>query len=343
MKFSFQKIILFSCIFFITSSHVALAAIKLRTATLDGTDYSTGGVLETDKSKLRTDLNKTEEKLTQDAQTPEGKLELAQQFVLNNQPTDDSEKVYLLSKRQYIYAIDVSSSMSSIDNNPPSELPKGYNKTWTLLDSAKQIAQGMFETVQALDKDNSLGILAWSGLGYGGDNLSFKQAEIKTQQQLDDFCNTLEAKGTTPLAEALYKIEEQWLKQCLIDSEGRLLKPQESQPFTVVILTDGQPDNQQAVAKFFTQLVTKYCLFEPARSHLAAFSFVRIGDDDRAKNFLQWLDDDLPKQIEENLRLDPSADVDLIDTKEDNFIFGTGSYKGQRSGILPLLLDAVFD
>ncbi|MCP3922495.1 MAG: hypothetical protein GY714_07920, partial [Desulfobacterales bacterium] len=90
------------------------------------------------------------------------------------------------------------------------------------------------------------------------------------------------------------------------------------------------------VKSFFTKVIRNNNLESKGRETLAAFSFVRMGDDQGARKFLQDLDDNLIRET--------GIRVDIVDTKEDNFLFGTGIYKGKEGvGPFALFWDALFD
>ena len=103
-----------------------------------------------------------------------------------------------------------------------------------------------------------------------------------------------------------------------------------------MILTDGAPNDTRKVKKFFKKLIKNHNLEDYGRETLAAFSFVRMGDDSGASRFLQDLDDNLIRET--------GVKVDIVDTKEDNFLFGTGRYKGYSSvGPFAMFWDALYD
>ena len=55
-----------------------------------------------------------------------------------------------------------------------------------------------------------------------------------------------------------------------------------------------------------------------------------------AVKFLEDLDDNLIRELRVN--------VDIVDTKEDNFLFGTGRYSGEEGvGPFALFWDALYD
>jgi len=91
-----------------------------------------------------------------------------------------------------------------------------------------------------------------------------------------------------------------------------------------------------AVKQFFKKVIVENRLETPGRETLAAFSFVRMGDDGGAISFLRDLDDNLKSQMQ--------VRVDIVDTKPDNFLFGTAEFAGQNEvGPFNLLFQAIYD
>jgi len=61
-------------------------------------------------------------------------------------------------------------------------------------------------------------------------------------------------------------------------------------PETILIITDGEPDDQRAVARVITEATKKM-----ARDEDLSLSFIQVGHDTGATKFLKNLDDELPK------------------------------------------------
>lgn len=239
-----------------------------------------------------------------------------------NSANTKEEQIALLASREYILLIDKSGSMSSRDENPKDPANK---QSWTLWNSAQVATEGILELIFQFDRDGSIDTVLFPPTDGNYSTIScsnFTDVQNLFQQ------NT--PRNTTPLAKAL-----EYLKQSKLDA---LML--EDAPFTVIIMTDGAPDNKEAVFNFFVNFIKTHRLYEPGRQYLAAFSFVQMGDDSSAEQFLQELDDDM----ERRLAGQKIPKVDIIDTKKDNFIFGTGDYKRQPwVGPLALLHGALFD
>jgi hypothetical protein len=204
--------------------------------------------------------------------------------------------------------------------------PSGGNNRgpWSRWDSARVAVEGVMEVALSLDSDAKVDLMFWAGERSGLNKIE----KIITQpgEVKPFFDNNLPKNGTTPLAEALNAIYETKLHQLLAKSE----------PFTCLIFTDGTPDDPEAVKRFLKRVIVDNRLEEKNRETLAAFSFVRMGDDEGAKRFLKDLDDNLVTQMD--------VRVDIADTKADEFIFFRGEYLGKTGcGPFALLYDAIYD
>lgn len=60
-------------------------------------------------------------------------------------------------------------------------------------------------------------------------------------------------------------------------------------PRTIIVITDGQPDNKKGVAQVIIEASKKI-----SRDEQLAIGFFQIGDDPSATSFLQFIDDELP-------------------------------------------------
>ena len=235
---------------------------------------------------------------------------------------NDEERLAALSAREIFILVDRSGSMNAPDENPAGM--RSY-QSWTRWDSARVAAESISELAIALDADNKIDIMLWDGDMYG--KLNYKYETMTHVGQISSyFTNNRPQRGSTPLTEALDKVYQDRLRPLL----------QKSEPFTVIVLTDGAPNNRNTAKNFFKKVIRENNLEAPGRETLAAFSFVRMGDDEGAMAFLEDLDDNLISQLQVN--------VDIVDTKEDNFLFGTGKFQGM-DGIGPLAVfwDALYD
>ena len=69
---------------------------------------------------------------------------------------------------------------------------------------------------------------------------------------------------------------------------------------TILVVTDGKPDDQEAVAKAIIEASKQI-----DKDEELAISFIQIGNDKEATEFLKFLDDDLKKM---------GAKFDIVDT-----------------------------
>lgn len=236
--------------------------------------------------------------------------------------TNDSEKLAALSSREIFILVDRSGSMSASDDNPLLSSDKRQSGSWTRWDSARVAAESIMELALSMDKDGEVELVFWSG-GFG---TSLKKKTVSSVDSIGKMFKKYSPGGSTPLAQVLEKTYKKRLKGLL----------QKNEPFTVIILTDGSPDDQDRVKRFFKKIVEDHHLDQPGRETLAAFSFIRMGDDYGAIQFLEDLDD--------NLMAEMNIKADIVDTKEDNFLFGTGKFAGQSSvGPFVVFWDAIFD
>jgi hypothetical protein len=266
----------------------------------------------------------------------------------------NDEKVGIMGSREIFILVDRSGSMGGSDTNPQlsnADIQKygsswslfgGGSKSsssasaqqqqpqqpWTLWDSARVATESIMELSLAMDKDHKLDVMMFPPQDVNYVTTPYRFSIMETTQIADvqALFKRNRPGGSTPLAEAL-----EYLRTAKLDA---LLG--QGLPFTVIIMTDGTPDNTQNVREFFVNLVNKYDLAVKGREYLAAFSFVQMGDDMSATRFLEELDDSMPSKY--------CAPVDIIDTKKDNFLFGTGEYSAATwKGPFALLHDAIFD
>ena len=276
--------------------------------------------------------------VTQNGKMPERKLQQVSQNVQRAQENmsqshyedvvydpqkarNDEERLAGLSAREIFILVDRSGSMNAPDDDPTGS----KQRRWTRWDSARVASESIAELALSLDRDGKVDIMLWDGDQYS--RLNSKYSSMNQVGQISNlFRDNPPSRGSTPLAEALEEMYRSHLQSLL----------QRSEPFTVVILTDGAPNDPVKVKNFFKKVVNDNRLEQKGRETLAAFSFVRMGDDPGAINFLNDLDDNLINQID--------IGVDIVDAKEDNFLFGTGSF-ARKEGVGPFALfwDALYD
>jgi len=233
---------------------------------------------------------------------------------------NDQERMTALKAREIFVLIDRSGSMSEEDKNPTG----GSDEGWTRWKSAKMAAESIAELAILLDTDNKVDVTFFNMERLNQPNLVHEQ--ITHPSQLSALFSKYTPTGATPTFEALEDLYTRKLQALLLKGE----------PFTTVILTDGSPSGSaMQIKQFFKKIIKENRLEEKGRETLAAFTFVQMGDDSMAGKFLEDLDD--------NLITEMGITIDIVDTKEDNFLFGTGKHKGKESGPLALFWDVLFN
>ena len=166
----------------------------------------------------------------------------------------------------YVFLIDASGSMANVD--PGQKV--------TRFERAKESVIGLVSELGAVDED---GI---DVITFGGESI-IHTAGVKTPADVQSAFNRRVA-GGTPTAEALAKAFE--------------IAGKSDKPDFVVVITDGEPNNRQAVK----DVIIKQANSQNADGDLTVL-FIQIGDDAAAGQFLTQLDDDLV-----------GAKFDIVDT-----------------------------
>lgn len=172
-----------------------------------------------------------------------------------------------LNNFDYTVLIDASGSMNNID--------AGHTKT--RYERAKESVIGLVGELAAVDED---GI---DLITFGGEVIQHV-AGVKTTEVVNTAFSRRVA-GGTPTAEALTKAFE--------------VAGKSDKPDFIVVFTDGEPNNRQAVK----DVITKQANSQASDGDLTVL-FVQIGDDAGAGAFLAELDDGLT-----------GAKFDIVDTK----------------------------
>jgi len=164
--------------------------------------------------------------------------------------------------RNYTIIIDKSGSMSTADVNGKSR--------WL---AAQESTLAIARHVEALDPDG-LTVYFFSG--------SFKRHDNVKSDAVEKVFKEHAPLGSTALHLVL---------------EDALAKAQN--PETILVITDGEPDDRQAVEKAIVNVTNKI-----ENGEELAISFFQVGSDASAQKFLQGLDDDIK-----------GAKFDIVDTK----------------------------
>jgi hypothetical protein len=242
------------------------------------------------------------------------------------------EKIGIMGMREIILLIDKSGSMSGQDSNPQLTTPENTNQPrWTLWDSARVATESILEISLAIDKDHKIDVATFPSLSEKGINRGdYKLVEMSSIADIQHIFSRNLPSGSTPLADVLISVRKQKLEHLINEGISS----------TIIIMTDGVPDNEQNVKDFFVNLIRDFKLNEEGRQYLVAFSFVQIGDDLSATRFLTDMDDNMAQYYKSK----GVEHVDIIDTKKDNFLFGTDEYASSNwKGPFALLHDAIYD
>lgn len=180
-------------------------------------------------------------------------------------------------EREYVLLLDSSGSMTSTGASGKS-----------LWDEAKEGTLAFANKVAALDPD---------GIDVGFFASNVKLHENVTPDKVETIFQERDPFGTTATDKALSEVFKKWR------AKGK-------KNTTVLVITDGEPNDQAAVEREIIG-VTK----EMTADEQLAISFLQIGNDPGAKNFLQHLDDGLEKK---------GAKFDVVDTKSFSEIEESG-------------------
>ena len=171
-----------------------------------------------------------------------------------------------LLTRDYILAVDASSSMMM-------HLPDGRSRWKAVAEAAFGLAVG----VEALDPD---GIEVYTFAS------KVKELGNATSQTVVDLFAKNNPFGSTNLTGLLNVVLlQKWMPEV---------------PTTLLVVTDGEPNDKAAVAQTLIEVTKKMTADEQL-----AVSFIQVGDDPAATKFLKFLDDELVAM---------GAKFDIVDT-----------------------------
>ncbi len=199
-----------------------------------------------------------------------------------------------LENRDYTLIIDKSGSMADND-------VKGYKSRWhAVQESARAIAR-------KLDEYDPDGITLYVFAN------SFKRYDNVTPDKVDQVFAENDPGSGTNLAGVLEHAFDSWKER----KKAGELKDGE----TIVVITDGIPNDEQAVADQITR-VTK----SMDKDEELAVTFFQVGSDQSARSYLKRLDDQLPAE---------GAKFDIVDTKTFDEL--------ENTTLQQALLDAIDD
>ena len=185
----------------------------------------------------------------------------------------------MLENRDYTLIIDKSGSMSTKDQQD------GKSRWEIMQESTLAIARKCEE----FDPD---GITVYTFSG------RFKRYDNVTSSKIEQIFKESEPIGTTRLTQVLQDALNNYFQR---KASGQI-KPNGE---TLIVVTDGEPDDRKAVMKAIIEASWKM-----ERDEELAISFIQIGNEPEAKKFLKILDDDL-KGKDKN---DGGAKFDIVDT-----------------------------
>ena len=172
-----------------------------------------------------------------------------------------------LGDYDFVIVIDKSYSMNATD------CPGGITR-WK---QAHKWSKGLAHACAHYDNDGIDVVL------FGGNIKTYNGVKAST---VDQIFREQQLDGTTPTTEAL---------------EKALSFKKKDKPIIILVLTDGTPNNPHSL----TNLIIKTTQKMTDRKEIG-ISFLQVGNDNYARNFLKKLDDDL---------ISMGAKLDIVDTK----------------------------
>jgi uncharacterized protein YegL len=193
----------------------------------------------------------------------------------------------LLTNRDYTLIIDKSGSMSTAD-------AKNGRTRW---ESVQESTLAIARKCEQFDPDG-LTVYVFAG--------RFKRYENVTSAKVAQIFQENDPSGTTDLAAVLQDATGQYLQRKRLGQT----KPQGE---TILVVTDGEPDDRKAVMQVVIN-ATQHM----DRDEELAISFVQVGADPQATRFLTLLDDELQSvgakfDICDTITIDGLEDTSLTD------------------------------
>lgn len=193
----------------------------------------------------------------------------------------------LLTNRDYTLIVDKSGSMSTADAT------NGRSRWETVQESTLAIAR----ECEQFDSDG-LTVYVFAG--------RFKRYENVTAEKVEQIFQENDPSGGTDLATVLQDATDQYFQRKRLGQA----KPQGE---TILVVTDGEPDDRKAVMQVVIN-ATQHM----DRDEELAISFVQVGADPQATRFLRILDDKLQSagakfDICDTITIDGLEDTSLTD------------------------------
>jgi uncharacterized protein with von Willebrand factor type A (vWA) domain len=168
----------------------------------------------------------------------------------------------MLENRDYTLIIDKSGSMATQDQ-------KGGRSRWF---AAQESTLALASKCEQFDPDG-ITIYVFSG--------KFKRYENVTSTIVGQIFRENDPSGTTDLAGVLKHATDDYLQR-------KAAGETKSNGETILVVTDGEPDDRKAVMKVIIEASRRI-----DRDEELAISFIQIGTDPQATRFLKVLDDEL--------------------------------------------------
>jgi vWA found in TerF C terminus len=204
----------------------------------------------------------------------------------------------MLDQRDYTLIIDKSDSMSTKDKDR-----KGTLSRWQVMQES--LALTLVNKCAELDPD---GITVYTFSD------TFKRYENVTANQVTQIFKENKPSGCKNLAGVLQDALEDYFQR---KTSGKIKQNGE----TMLVVTDGKPDDRKAVMKTLIE-----ASHQMDRDEELAISFVQIGSDREATDFLKALDDELQNA---------GAKFDIVDTMTVEHL--------EKMTLTEVLLNAIHD
>ena len=168
----------------------------------------------------------------------------------------------MLENRDYTLIIDKSGSMATPDQ-------KGGRTRWV---AAQESTLALASKCEQFDPDG-ITLYVFSG--------RFKRYENVTASKVTQIFQENDPSGTTDLASVLKHATDDYFQR----KNAKQTKPNGE---TILVVTDGEPDDRKAVMKVIIEASRRM-----DRDEELGISFIQVGTDQQATRFLKILDDEL--------------------------------------------------
>ena len=236
------------------------------------------------------------------------------------QARSEDERLAALTAREFFILVDRSLGMSI-----PHKLMVGKHayQPSSLWDSAKLATSSIVDLASALDVDNRVTVMFWNG---NNKHLEKDIHIVSSAGECEQIFRRQSPRGTSELGLAFNSIYRSHLKALF----------EKDEPFTVVVLTANVPTDMGRIDSFFNKVVKENSLEVVGKETRAAFTMVNLGTNSRVSE--AFFD------LKNRLVYYQHLNVDLIEVKHADFLFGIGPHLGQKGvGPFALVWNAIFD